>query len=175
MFAHQSRCLKAWGSLRRTIIGNAERKLTIGDAALTGIVWAFSLDEAGSLLQLHCPPIILRWLAGKFLDNCGNAAKEDIYLARNIYETIPYPFNSGLQGEAFEHLSLIAEVCRQSLLAEGKCKVCRRLRALLRSTLKILAPSCLAEQVDRQNACCRVAFCSGHAILGKKAQMAVGC
>lgn len=117
-----------------TPIGIPERTLTIGDVAVTGIVWAVSVDKAGSLLQLHCPPIVLRYLASHFLRKCRNFAKQDIHLVRDIYEATLCPFKSGLQGEAFEDFSLIAEVCRQCLLAEGKCEVCKRLSALLRST-----------------------------------------
>ena len=129
----------------RTAIGKLERELSIGDAALTGMVWASHLDDDASDLRLHCPPIILRWLASKFLDNCGSAAKEDILLAQNIYETIPYPSNSSLQGEAFKDLSLIAKVCRQSLLSEGKRKVCTRPLAVLKSEKETLA---LAKIID---------------------------
>ena len=148
------------GLLCRTTIGKLERELSIGDAALTGIVWAFSLDDVESALRLHCPPIILRWLASKYLKNrkTGSAANEDILLAQNICETIPYPFNSSLQGEAFEDLSLIAEVCRQSLLSEGKHKVCTRPLAVLKFEKEALALLDLAQEIDLLAKCCHVAF-----------------
>ena len=116
--------------MRRAIFGYG--KLTVGDAALTGIVWALSLDEAGSVLQLHCPPILRRWLASKFLDYSDySTVPEDVYLASTISEAIPYHFKSGLQGEGFQDHSLIAEVCRQNLLFESTYKVCNRLHAVL--------------------------------------------
>ena len=160
--------------VRRTPIGDPERKLTIGDAALIGIVWAVSLDEAGSLLKLHCPPIALRWLAKIFHYRCRNIAMEDVNLAYTIYhiinESIPYTSNNGLQGNAFEDLSLIAEVCRQSLLADSKCQVCRRLPALLRSNLKRIS---LAGLIVHTAVTLHLAL--RNTILGKRPKMIMMC
>ena len=103
-----------------------------------------------------------------YLDNCAQASKTDIHLARNIYETIPYPFNSGLQGEAFKDLSMITKICRQTLLAEGKSQVCKTLIALLMVTEESTTTLCHPAKATWQQACCQVAHGQEHAILKQK-------
>ena len=109
----------------RTVLGSGTEQKTLAEASQqTGTVWASPLAwtfSHGERLSLRCPPDILWHLAQGLMSHQRHRPslpKDQLRLLRRVRDTTLQAFNQPLHGDAFVDLSLVAEACRRSLLAE---------------------------------------------------------
>lgn len=121
-------------------------------AAEIGVVWAASYvhpisgpagadtsqssvsesSESQHVFSLQSPPQLIKLLMDQLqLPRNDQLDHNQLNLLGYISDAFPYPFAEAMYGETFQDLMLVCQVCRHSLIAEGKCAVSQcRLRML---------------------------------------------
>ena len=119
----------------------------MAEAAETGLVWAASYVHSMSspavaaasessvsesiksegFISLQTPPQLIKLLTVALqLTHRDQLDNSQLNLLRYIGDAFPYPFAEAMHGETFHNFMLVCQVCRHSLIAEGKCAVSQR-------------------------------------------------
>jgi len=120
---------------------------TVAAAAEIGLVWAASyvhplstparayaspssvpeLPESQDVFSLQGPPQLIKLLMYHLqLSRNEQLDNNQLNLLGYITDAFPSPFAETMYGETFQDLMLVCQVCRLSLIAEGKCAVSQR-------------------------------------------------
>ena len=88
--------------------------------------WSFVSEpcELLDVFSLQSPPQLIKLLMDELqLPRNDKLDHNQLNLLEYISDAFPYPFAEAMHGETFQDLVLVCQVCRHSLIAEGKCAV----------------------------------------------------